>query len=340
MNGGDMVDVRATREVIDIITGGWRSQALYAAVKMGLPDHIEAGARSSVELAAATGAEPEGIRRLMRLLVAMGVFAGSESSGYRNTPVSEAVREGPQSLRDMALLHGEEYYAAWGEAHHAIASLSSGFEEAYGTSFYAYLSQEPNTARRFQHTMNSGNMFFEAVPEAFAFAGKHVVDVGGGGGHLLATILSATPDAHGVLLDREHMLPRARAHLTAALGELDRVNIVAGDMFENVPAGGDVYIYCRVLAGWEDDAVVRAFKACYRAMASDSSRLLVIDRFVVDEGSTVLPALWDLHLLMTNGGRHRSRDSFVGLLDRAGFEVERDVQLPMETTALVARPRL
>ena len=51
-------------------------------------------------------------------------------------------------------------------------------------------------------------------------------------------------------------------------------------------------------------------------MAGSSSRLIILERVVVDEDSTVLPALWDLHLLMTNGGRHRTVEKFTALLGR------------------------
>lgn len=333
------VDVQATRDVIEIMTGGWRAQAVYTAVKLGIPDLVESGRTTCKEIAGSTGATEEGIHRLMRLLVAMGVFEGSSSGGYRNTATSAALLDGPQSLRDMCLLHGEEFYTAWGYSHDAISAASSGFEMAYGGSFYAYLGQHGDTAKRFQHTMNAASMFFHRVPEVLDLSGeKLVVDVGGGGGQLLASILAAAPDARGTLFDREHMLPEARAHLTATVGP-DRAELVAGDMFQSVPAGGDVYLLCRVLAGWDDDAVVQVFENCRRAMPDLASRLVVIDRLVVDEGSTMLPALWDLHLMMINGGRHRTLDSFTALLDRAGLDVERVAELPMETTALVAAPR-
>ncbi|MFE4535245.1 methyltransferase [Streptomyces scopuliridis] len=333
------VDVQATRDVVDIITGGWRAQALYTAVKLGLPDHIAAGRDTDAELAKATGAKEQGIHRLMRLLVAMGIFEGNEPTGYRGTRLSAALLDGPQSLRDMCLLYGEEFYSAWGHAHHAISTESSGFEVAYGRPFYAYLGQDAAMARRFQHTMNAASMFFHQVPEIFDFSGgKTVVDVGGGGGHLLATILGATPDARGTLFDREHMMPKAREHLSATVG-LDRAELVGGDMFKDVPAGGDVYILCRVLAGWDDEAVIGVFENCRRAMADSSSRLLILDRFVEDENSTVLPALWDLHLLVTTGGEHRTLDRITRLLNRAGLDIAGTAELPMETTALIAAPR-
>jgi len=333
------VDIQATRDVVDIITGGWRAQALYTAVKLRLPDHIAAGRTTCAELADATAADENGIRRLMRLLVAMGIFEGNESTGYRSTRLSTALLDGPRSLRDMCLLYGEEFYSAWGHAHHAISTASSGFEVAYGRSFYDHLGQDEATARRFQRTMNSGSMFFHQVPEIFDFSGgKMVVDVGGGGGQLLATILGATPGARGTLLDRAHMIPEAREHLAAVVGP-DRVQLVEGDMFKDVPANGDVYILCRVLAGWGDDAVTEVFANCRRAMADSSSRLLILDRFVQDEDSTVLPALWDLHLLMTTGGEHRTLDRVTTLLNRAGLDITRIAELPMETTALIAAPR-
>lgn len=333
------VDLKSTHQVVELITGGWRAQALYTAVKLGLPDHIEAGRSTCGELAEATGAKEEGIRRLLRLLVAMGVFEGNDRAGYRGTALSATLLDRPESLRDMCLLYGEEFYTAWGHAYEAISTVTAGFEAAYGQPLYTYLSQDDDASERFQRAMKAGNFFFDYVPEIFDFSGgKSVVDVGGGGGQLLAAILTATPDARGTLIDREHVVPIARDNLAAAVG-LDRVELVGGDMFEAVPTGGDVYLLCRVLAGWSDDAVVGVFENCRRGMADSASRLLILERVVVDEDPTVLPALWDLHLLMTNGGRHRTVDRYTALLDRAGLTVERVAELPMETTALVAAAR-
>ncbi|MCT2589753.1 acetylserotonin O-methyltransferase [Streptomyces sp. N2-109] len=337
-NNGMRVDLQASQKAIEMITGGWRAQAVYTACKLGLPDHIEKGRTTSVELAAATGAKEEGVHRLMRLLVAMGVFDGSEDSGYGNTPVSSVLLDRPGSMRDMCLLYGEEFYTAWGHAPEAISTVSAGFEVAYGKPLYEYLSQDEDASLRFQRAMKAGNLFFDYVPEIFDFSGKSVVDVGGGNGQLLASVLGATPDARGTLLDREHVVPAARENLAATIG-LDRVEIVGGSMFDAVPQGGDVYTLCRVLAGWEDDDVVGVFENCRRGMADASSRLLILERVVVDDGSTVLPALWDLHLLMTNGGRHRTVERFRGMLDRAGLDLVEIAELPAETTALIAAPR-
>ena len=331
-------DLDAAAAVVELITGGWRAQAVYTAVKLELPDHIAAGAGTSADLASATGAKEDGIHRLMRLLVAMKVFEGNEETGYRNTAVSEALLIGPGSMRDMCLLYGEDFYAAWGHAHEAISTVSAGFELAYGQPLYAYLGRNQVASDRFQRAMKAGELFFDYVPTVFDFAGKHVIDLGGGNGQLLAAILGATPSARGTLVDREHVVAAAQRNLAATIG-LDRVDVVGTDMFTGVPAGGDVYILCRVLAGHSDDAVMGLFRDIRAKLATPASRLLLLDRLVTEDGSTVLPALWDLHLLMTTGGRHRSLDHLRALLERAGLYIERSAQLPVETTALIAAPR-
>lgn len=332
------IELGAAKSVLDLITGGWRAQAVYTAVRLGLPDHISKGRTSSAELAESTGAQEEGIRRLMRLLVALEVFGGTERTGYHNTAVSTALLDLPGSMRDMCLLYGEEFYTAWGHAYEAISTVGSGFEMEYGQPLYSYLGQHQEVSDRFQRAMKAGNLFFSHVPDVFDFSGKRVVDVGGGNGELLAAVLGPTPDAFGVLLDREHVVRAALVNLSATLDE-DRFEVVGGDMFDGVPKGGDVYLLCRVLAGHSDDAVVGLFEHIRHAMADASSRLLLLDRLVVDEGSRVLPALWDLHLLMTTGGRHRTLAQLRALLERAGLAIERAAELPAETTALIVAPR-
>jgi hypothetical protein len=329
-------DLRAAQDVVELITGGWRAQALYVAVKLELPDHIAAGRTTAAQLAAATGAREDGIHRLMRLLVAMGVFGGTATGGYANTPISSALLAGPGSMRDMCLLYGEQFYTAWGHAYEAITAVRAGFELAYGQPLYGYLGRDQDVSDRFQGAMQAGNLFFEHVPDVFDFAGKTIVDLGGGNGALLSAILRAVPDARGVLLDREHVAPVAKEHLAGTVG-LDRVEVLGGSMFDGVPAGGDVYLLCRVLAGHSDEDVIGLLTDIRRNLTGEASRLLLLDRLVPDENSTVLPALWDLHLLMTTGGRHRSERHLLALLDRAGLRVERSAALPVETTALIAR---
>ncbi|GAA2769865.1 methyltransferase [Streptomyces showdoensis] len=328
-------DPRAVRATVELVTGAWRTQAVHVAARLRLPDLVAGGHRDGAALAAATGLDPDVAHRLLRLLVLLGVFATDADGGYRTTPVGELLRDRPGSLRDMCLLYGEEFYRAWGHAEEALTTGTPGFELAYGEPLIPHLAADPEAAARFQRVMQAGHAVFDAVPAVLGLTGpRRVVDVGGGSGRLLATVLAAAPAARGVLVDLPHVLPLARAHLAAGVG-LDRVELLAQDVFDApLPAGGDVYLLSRVLGDWDDERCVRLLRRV-RAALAPGARLFVLERVTTDDGSGALAALWDLHLLVVNGGRQRTLDDYRGLLGRSGLALERVVELPLETKGLL-----
>lgn len=327
------------RTVVDIITGTWRTQALYTAVALRLPDHIANGHTTSAGLAAEAAADPDGIIRLMRLLTALDVFGGDDRTGYELTPISELLRSDvPGSMRDMCLMYGEEFHRAWGSAVTAVRTGRAGFEDAFGCDLHEYLASQTDAGPKFLRAMNAGSAFFADVPKAYDFSGhRTVTDLAGGSGMLLSTVLQANPGLHGMLLDREHMLPVAKEHLEATVRS-DRFEVVAGDLFDAVPTGFDAYLLSRILQDWDDDACVALLTNVRRAMTNESSRLLIIERTVPEDGSALLPLLFDLHLLMMAGGRERTLAGYESILDQAGLCIESTHELALETSLLVAAP--
>ena len=334
-----MADGHPARRLVDVLTGSWQAQALHAAAALSIPDHIHAGHTTAAALAGITDSDKDGIERLMRLLTAMDVFTGGPDVGYRLTPVSDLLRtDHERSMRDLALVYGEEFHRAWGAVVPAIRSGGSGFEHAFGASLREHLAAAPEAAARFQRAMNAGNVFFQDVAATHDFSSaRSVVDVAGGAGMLLSTILQAHPRLHGVLFDLPHMLPVAEEHLGRTLGT-GRHDIVGGDIFEQVPAGGDVYLLSRVLQDWDDAHSLRLL-ATVRAAMPRTARLLIVERVVPADGSALLPLLWDLHLLVAAGGRERTLDGYRTLLDGAGLRLESVHDLALETSLLVAAPR-
>ncbi|OIJ97041.1 methyltransferase [Streptomyces monashensis] len=333
-----MAHENPTRRVVDLLTGAWQAQALHAAAALDIPDRVHAGCTTPTALADATGSRQDGIERLMRLLTAMGVFDGGADDGYRLTPVGDLLRsDHDRSMRDMAVIYGEEFYRAWGAVVPAIRTGDSGFRHAFGTALGEHLAAHPETAARFQRAMNAGNVFFPDVIDAYDFSSAHtVVDVAGGAGRLLATILRAHTGLRGVLFDLPHVIPVAEEHLLRVLGA-GRHETVGGDVFERVPAGGDVYLLSRVLQDWDDMRCVQLLSTV-RAAMPDSARLLVVERVVPTDGSALLPLLWDLHLLVQAGGRERTLDGYRTLLGRAGLRLESVCDMALETSLLVAAP--
>ena len=324
--------------VMDTVTGTWRAQALYAAVALRLPDHVAAGHTSASALARQADADPDGIERLMRLLIAIGVF-GEDGSQYRPTPVSELLRgDTPGSMRDMCLLYGEEFHQAWGAIVPSIRTGQSGFQHAFGRSLHDYLANTDGAGAKFLRAMNAGSPFFADLPQVYDFSSvRTVTDIAGGSGILLSTILSAYPDVHGVVVDKEHMIPSAKEHLSSVV-DGRRFDVVCGDFFESVPSGSDVYLLSRVLQDWGDDECVRLLANVRRAMEHESARLLVVERVIVDDGSQLFPLLFDLHLRMMAGGRERDLAGYESLFERADLRLEAVHDLAVQTSLLVAKP--
>lgn len=331
-----------TGRVLEILTGTWRAQAVHTAVVLGLPDHVAAGHTDLAALADRAGATADGIERLMRLLVSMGVFAGSATSGYRLTGVGEVLRTGvPGSLRDLVRIYGGEFHQAWGAFAHAVRTGRPAFEQALGVDLRGYLTARPEASATFQRAMSAGTAFFDAVPAVFDFSGcATVVDVAGGSGALLATVLRAVPGTHGILADLPHAVPAAEELLGAALPP-DRYDVITQDVFEQIPGGADAYLLSRVLQDW-DDASCRRLLANCRAAMPDTASLLVVERVIPAAGQAgpeqQLPLLWDLHLLAAAGGRHRTLDGYRALLRSAGLNLARTHPLPLQTCLLVAVP--
>src|SRR5262245_4099906 len=309
-------------QVFQTIADFWAAQAVHAAARLGLADHLAERPRSAAELAAATRTHAPSLARLLRALAAVGVLR--ESAGrYRLTPFGEALRTGtPGSLRPLVLtVLGGEHYRAWGSLPHSIETGQPAFDHVHGQSVWDYYSRHPEEAAVFNDAMTAGTAAVApAVLEAFDFSPyRTVVDVGGGHGNFLASILEANPDARGVVFDAPHVVAGARAQL-AARGLAGRCEAVGGDFFESVPAGGDLYVMKWIIHDWDDRRALAILRNCRRAIGNSGGRLLLVE-FVLSEGGEAFGPLVDLDMLVMAGGKERTEDEHRSLLAEAGFRL-------------------
>src|SRR5262249_753869 len=196
------------------------------------------------------------------------------------------------------------------------------FKHVHGIDFFEFLAKSPDRSAVFQASMVDRSRR-EAVDVAAACdfgVFEQLVDVGGGQGVLLGTILAATPGLHGVLFDQPTVIESARRRLESA-GLAQRCEFVAGDFFSSVPARGDGYILSRVIHDWDDAAAVRILTSCRQAMDRGAKLLLV--EVVLPKLSTQQPSAirMDLHMLVLLGGRERTAAEYEQLLEVSGFHL-------------------
>ncbi|MCB5910854.1 acetylserotonin O-methyltransferase [Streptomyces pinistramenti] len=325
-----------TRKVLDLMIGYWASQSVYVATKLNLPEHIAAGHTTSHELATVTGTHERSLFQLMRFLVGLGVLQGDEETGFSLTPSSELLKEdAPDSLRDLVLMYGEEFYQTWGNLLHNVQTGQPAFEATFGASMYPYFTANQESARRFDGTM-AGGAFFTDLPRVFDFSDTPtVVDIAGGTGGLLAEVLKASPQTKGVLFDQAHVIEAAKEAM-ADRGLTDRVSYAEGDYTESLPAGGDVYLWSRILHSRSDASCVDLLKRCRDAMNPDGT-VIVLERTIPPTGESSLGLWFDMQMMVLVGGTERSEKEYVDLFDRSGLALHSVLPLSLDMFAIVAK---
>ncbi|MEW9556534.1 methyltransferase [Nonomuraea sp. NPDC050783] len=317
-----------------------RLAALLTMAELGVADHLADGPLGSAELARRCGADPAALRRVLRELAAMDLLRPAGQDAYDLAPRGAALRSDvPDSVRSSIRMLGEEsFWYAMGMLPATVRDGDSAFIKRYG-HLYDHLAANPAVSAMFDDYMKRRALpFTEGLVKAYTFPpAATMVDVAGGKGHILATVLHANPQMRGVLMDLEHVTGQAERTF-AEEGLADRTQVVAGDFFAGVPAGGDVYLLASVLHNWDDADSVTILSNIRRAM-NPGGRVLVLEVVLPDDAAPHLGKDIDLRMLaIFNGGAERTRDEYAALLGQADLGLADVVDLGSGASLIEARP--
>ena len=310
-------------EMRQLIRGYQVSQAIHVAATLGIADLLAAGARTSDDLASQTGTHARSLYRLLRALAALHLLIEDDGRRFSLTPLGELLRsDATGSLAGWAAFIGRPYYwQAWSALVDSVRTGRNAFRLVHGTDVWEYRSQRPDESAIFDRAMASLTAGAnESLLVEYDFGRFHtVVDVGGGNGALLASILRRHAPLRGVLFDQPHVVAGADAVLKGA-GVAERCRVVAGSFFDELPAGGDAYVLKSIIHDWEDDESIAILRRC-RAAAGTAGTLLVIERDIGPPNAAAEAKLSDLNMLVGPGGQERTLDEYAALFRAAGFRL-------------------
>lgn len=325
--------------LLRLILGGLAAQTARAMAVLGVADRMGGETWTAADLAAALDLHPASVKRLLRAAATFDLVELA-TDGFRLTALGQGLasdRLGPVA----AMYAGEHFWSTQGGLAESVRTGRTATDLIYGegSSFEAY-ARDRNLAAGFNAAMTAlSDLIGPAVAQAYPFAGL-VVDVGGGEGRLIAHILHAHPDARGLVLEVPKVAKKALAFL-AGLRLSQRCGVTAGDMFEAIPAGGDVYVLSAVIHDWNDADALAALTSIRRAMRPDA-RLVLVERVLADAptggSADESDVLTDLLMMVRNGGRERTASAYRALLTDAGFEMLRIVPLDAPRRLIEARP--
>jgi len=318
-----MNDPRHT--VIDMIFGRWRSQILYAGVKLGVFDALSVGPKSSTDLAAELCLNPALTYRLLRALGSLVLLKEEMDQMFSLAPAGEYLRKDhPETLRGMTLLEeGPEHYAVW---KHLPAMIEDGnqdgFVREFGHPIFVHAVEDSEYGAVFDEAMSSYSsgetaMVLEALA-AHDFSGiSHLCDVGGGHGHLLCSLLAKYPDLRGTVYELPNVIERKDLLWAKKMNVSNRCEYVAGDMFKEVPRA-DAYLLKHILHDWNDAECVRILSNMHEE-APSGARACVAELLVPGPETPQFSKLFDIHMMCATSGQERTEEEYVALFDRAGW---------------------
>src|SRR5438876_9263077 len=181
--------------LMNLTAGKWVSQAIAVAAELGIPDLLKERPRTAAEIARTASASKDGVYRLLRALASIGLFAETENRKFRLTPLGRLLRtDSSQALGGYARFVGDQStWRPWGELRHSVRTGEPAFDHVFATPVFKYFGEKPEAAAIFNGAMTSISTFESAaVREAYDFSGiRTLVDVAGGHGLLIATVLKA-----------------------------------------------------------------------------------------------------------------------------------------------------
>ncbi len=111
-------------------------------------------------------------------------------------------------------------------------------------NLFEYLQQNQKDAEIFNNAMTSlTSSQVSSISSMYDFSQfNSIVDIGGGQGSLLFTILKNNSKLHGILFDLPYAIESAKNRIESERSLLDssvisRCKLIAGDFFKSIPSG-------------------------------------------------------------------------------------------------------
>jgi len=299
------------------------SRLIYVVARLGIADLLKDGPRSYKQLAESTKVHPHSLYRVLRTLASVGVFSEIEAGLFEQTPAGSLLQSDiVGSQRALAMLFWEPWWRqGWDELLDCVKTGKVAFDRVHGMSLFDFLSGNAEASDLFNRAMTSfTEKESDSILPAYNFSGfTRIVDVGGGHGGFIRAVLGAYPQIEGVVLDLPHTIEEAKRIVREKSVE-NRCFFAAGDFFEWVPEGGDLYTLKSIIHDWDDDRAVEILRNCRRAIRQNG-RLLMVERVLPTGNEPSAGKIMDIVMMVNLGGVERSATEYRALLEKADFRM-------------------
>ena len=303
-----------SKAILSMMDGYKKSFILAAATKLNLFEKISHSFSDISTLTTDPKISPESIQRLLRVLDSMGLVKVEENK-VKLTQLGISIQN-DHHLRDYLLISSFNWIEEWSN----LFSILTNGKQSDGSSWTSR-AKDPKVDLAFHHFMVDSQSHSPWIPITInQINQKKIVDVGGGLGITLASILNSAPNAYGLLFDLPHVIEHAKHHLLSSKPFEGRCEFISGSFLDTVPVGGDLYLLNNILHDWNDEYAKKILNNCYQAM-KHGARLVITETFIPENGNNEYASMTDIHLMVVHGGRKRTRMEYEAMLSEIGFNM-------------------
>jgi hypothetical protein len=288
---------------------------LMVAATLRITDLIAGGHHDVGDLATAAGCDRDALDAVLGYLVAKGVFTQEAPGRFATNQVAEQLTD-PGRFLDLEGIGGRMAHT-WGTLLDYVRTGQPAYQKLFGRPFWEDLAAHPKIAADFDALMGPaghGTPDFDIELTGGWDPIRTMVDVGGGTGAMLASLLRRHPHVRGILVDFPGTVARAGEIVTSA-GVADRVTLHGQSFFDPLPAGADLYLLKSVLNDWPDQETVAILRNCAQA-AEATGTIAVLGGVAPDDA----PRSLGIDMLVA-GGKTSTIAEFTELAKRAGLDI-------------------
>ncbi|HXB74863.1 MAG TPA: class I SAM-dependent methyltransferase [Candidatus Acidoferrales bacterium] len=309
--------------VIDLIQAFRRSKTMFTAASMGIFDLLHDAPAAAAEVAARLAANPDATERLLDACAALGLLRKREGV-YENDPVADTYLRAasPHTLYGYVRYSDEALYPMWNHLADAVREGTHRWRQTFGLDgpiFSAFFHTD-EAMRDFLRGMHGfGMLTSPKVVAAFDLSRfRRIVDLGSATGHLVAAACERYPELRGAVFDLPRVTAMAREEVARSSAR-DRIEVLAGDFFEDELPPADLYSVGQVLHDWNEAQIGRLLTRIFDRLPPGGA-LLVAEKILEEDGVGPIPAnMQSLGMLICTEGKERSLSEYSQLLKRAGF---------------------
>lgn len=314
--------------VLDLIEAFRRSKAMFTAVSLGVFDRLEKAPETAEALAARLQVQAEPLARLLDACVGLALLQRNGGM-YSNTPVANTYlcRGSKRTLAGYILYSDDALFRLWSHLEDAIREGTPRWKQTFGVEggIFDHFFRTEEAKQTFLQGMNGlGTLSSPKAVAAFDLSRfRHMIDLGGGTGHLAIAACERYPQMRATVFDLKEAIETARLYINDSRRLAGRIDLAAGDFFRDELPEADLFALGRIVHDWPEGKIRPLLAKIYNRLPSGGGILLLEKLLREDRSGPLSAQLQSLNMLVCTEGRERTLEEYRSLLENAGFQ---DVQ--------------